>query len=87
MTQHEAQGTYEPCPACRAPIRDPLPPDWCVDLVKWGPRQGPVTTTFTPHKPRCIMQPMRFAPGEGTSMRLPGYAVLGFGIDYDRWAD
>lgn len=54
-----------------------------MDLIKRGPPEGPVVTSLMPHSPRCIMQPIRFAPHEGIAMRIPGYAVICLGLNMD----
>ena len=85
----EVRGTYERCAGCKAPAVMPFPVTWAIDLIKRGQPHGLVRVSFMPHRPGCIMQPMRFAPGEGVSVRIPGRAIPAFGFDLDRdhWAD
>jgi len=73
------------CPACRAPAVIPFPQDWCVDVIRRGSQSGPVRTTLMPHRPRCMMRPMVFAGlDEGMSVRVPGDAVIQFGLSFGR---
>lgn len=85
---HNERGRYEQCPGCKAPIPVPsVPPDWSIDLIKRGPKVGLVTVSVMPHRPGCIMQPIRFGDDEGVAIRIPGaaVAVVEYG-DRDRWA-
>ncbi len=79
--KHVIDGHLEQCIACWAPVIIPFPPDWCVDLTARGSAAtGPVRTTFTPHRPGCIMQPMRFEPGTGMSVRVQGENIASLNL-------
>jgi hypothetical protein len=73
------RGTYRPCPVCRAPIVDPFPEAWEIEMVKEGPPQGPVKTFITPHRDDCDAP---YAdPQPGLALRLPGRTVASLRFD------
>lgn len=74
-----ATGTYRGCSSCRAPIVSPFPDDWILELIKEGPRHGPVTSFFTPHLPGCAQPPANPQPGH--AIRVPGNYVAGVSSD------
>lgn len=72
------RGNYRPCPTCKAPIRDPFPADWEIEMVKEGPPEGPVKTHFTPHTDACDAP---YAdPCPGVALRVSGAAVTRIGF-------
>ena len=71
-------GTYRPCPTCQAPIKDPFPEDWEVELIKESPAEGPVRSFLTIHTDGCTAP---YAdPQPGIALRLPGRVVASIGF-------
>jgi hypothetical protein len=75
--------TYRRCPACQAPIFDPFPADWNLDLIKEGPAAGPVDTFVTAHLPWCKERLTQ--PAQGMAIRVPA-RTLNVGINWKRFA-
>lgn len=76
MTGHTTQGAtgvYRPCRVCTAPIVDPFPEAWEIEMIKEGPPEGPVRSFITPHRDGCAAP---YAdPQPGIALRLPGTTV------------
>lgn len=73
LTQTTPVGLLRQCQVCVAPIVDPFPDDWELELIKEGPAQGPVDTFYTPHRPGCAAP---YAdPDPGIAVRVPGRYV------------
>lgn len=71
-------GNYRRCPVCEAPIVDPFPPAWNIELIKEGPSTGPVRSFITPHLGDCVAPPA--SPDPGIAVRLPGTTVASLHI-------
>lgn len=80
MTESMPTGVYRPCATCGAPVVDPFPEHWHIDLIKEGPRFGPVKTFYTPHADTCG-QPMPTYPEDtGITVRIAGHYVTRINI-------
>lgn len=75
----EATGTYRPCHGCQAPIRQPFPEDWTIEMIKEGPPTGPVRAFLTPHTAECTAPDANPQPGH--VVRVPGRYVVDLIID------
>lgn len=71
-------GVYRPCAVCAAPIVDPFPPTWEIEMIKEGPPSGPVQSFITIHRDTCDAP---YAdPQPGLALRLPGHTVATIGF-------
>lgn len=79
----DEEGVYRPCPGCEAPLifSQPFPASWHFDMIKEGPRTGPVKVYFTPHNDQCAL-PIE-QPEPGASIRIEGehMAAVRFAMD------
>lgn len=79
-TVNMSAATYRPCPSCSAPIVSPFPDTWTFDLIKEGPREGPVESFGTPHRPECdAPEP---DPQPGISVRVPGKHITKLDVSF-----
>lgn len=84
-----ATGNYRPCTTCHAPIVDPFPQDWSIDLIKEGPPEGPVETFTTPHRPCCGSTANNPAtwPTPGIAVNIPGQYIAEVGTPFDAYIE
>lgn len=75
VTYYGPEGILRQCIACHAPIVSPFPSHWHLDLIKEGPREGPVETFYTPHRPNCDAPVAD--PQPGIAVRVKGENVTG----------
>lgn len=72
-------GAYRGCSSCRAPIVNPFPDNWTLELIKEGEQTGPVAAFYTPHLPDCTQPPAD--PRPGLAIRIRGNYVTGVRVD------
>jgi hypothetical protein len=80
MTTDVSFGAYRPCRTCGAPIVDPFPAEWTIDLIREGPRRGPVRSFCTPHSEQCDALTPEYTDDTGICVRLPGRYVTSIDI-------
>jgi hypothetical protein len=71
--RREVRGDLRPCTTCHAPMIDPFPPTWDLELIKEGPADGPVRSYLTPHTDDCTA--LHADPHPGVAVRVRGHYV------------
>lgn len=73
MTDVTVSGSYRACLVCNAPMLQPFPDGWTLDVIKEGPVTGPISAWMTPHAEQCDAPTPN--PQPGMAVRVPGAYV------------